>query len=71
MLPILVLVTVVTGALRGLVTAAGYEYQAEKYEIRLSGLLRYSEENALAAKDCDRFYLMGGECNYLLKLGSD
>lgn len=59
------------GVTVAVVTAAGYEYQAEKYELRLSGLLRYFEENGLAAEDCDRFYLMGGECNYLLKLGSD
>ncbi len=59
------------GVTVAVVTAAGYEYQTEKYELRLSGLLRYFEEHQLAAEDCDRFYLMGGECNYLLKLGPD
>jgi len=59
------------GVTVAVVTAAGYEYQTEKYELRLSGLLRYFEEHHLAAEDCDRFYLMGGECNYLLKLGPD
>lgn len=59
------------GVTVAVVTAAGYEYQTEKYELRLSGLLRYFQEHRLAAEDCDRFYLMGGECNYLLKLGPD
>lgn len=59
------------GVTVAVVTAAGYEYHTEKYELRLSGLLRYFEEHKLAPEDCDRFYLMGGECNYLLKLGPD
>jgi IMP and pyridine-specific 5'-nucleotidase len=53
------------------VTAAGYEYQTEKYELRLSGLLAYFKQMGLPAEDCERFYLFGGECNYLLSLGHD
>lgn len=53
------------------VTAAGYEYDVERYETRLSGLLAYFEEKKLPAEDCKKFYLFGGECNYLLSLGSD
>jgi len=53
------------------VTAAGYEYQSEKYELRLSGLLAYFRDRKLPTEDCERFYLFGGECNYLLRLGSD
>ena len=53
------------------VTAAGYEYKAEKYEFRLSGLLSYFKERKLHSEHCERFYLFGGECNYLLRLGSD
>lgn len=53
------------------VTAAGYEYAASKYEMRLSGLLEYFKQRKLPAKDCNRFYLFGGECNFLLNLGSD
>jgi len=59
------------GVTVAVVTAAGYEYQAEKYELRLSGLLAYFKEMELPAKDCERFYLFGGECNYLLSLGHD
>jgi len=44
------------GVTIAVVTAAGYEYQAEKYELRLSGLLAYFKD---------------GECNYLLRLGAD
>eukprot|EP00560_Eucampia_antarctica_P008411 CAMPEP_0197825108 /NCGR_PEP_ID=MMETSP1437-20131217/2243_1 /TAXON_ID=49252 ORGANISM="Eucampia antarctica, Strain CCMP1452" /NCGR_SAMPLE_ID=MMETSP1437 /ASSEMBLY_ACC=CAM_ASM_001096 /LENGTH=517 /DNA_ID=CAMNT_0043424975 /DNA_START=301 /DNA_END=1854 /DNA_ORIENTATION=- len=59
------------GVTLAVVTAAGYEYQAEKYEVRLSGLLSYFKEKELPPKDCERFYLFGGECNYLLNLGHD
>ena len=54
-----------------MVTAAGYEYQAAKYELRLSGLLAYFKEKGLEADDLERFYIFGGECNYLLRLGAD
>lgn len=53
------------------VTAAGYEYNVEKYEFRLSGLLAYFKSKGLTKEECDRFYLFGGECNYLMKLGHD
>ena len=53
------------------VTAAGYEYKAEKYEFRLSGLLHYFKSKNLTNAECQRFYLFGGECNYLLRLGND
>mmetsp|Transcript_8039 Transcript_8039/g.11067 ORF Transcript_8039/g.11067 Transcript_8039/m.11067 type:complete len:584 (-) Transcript_8039:441-2192(-) len=59
------------GVTVAVVTAAGYEYNREKYELRLSGLLAYFEEQRLPKSDCERFYLFGGECNYLLCLGSD
>lgn len=52
-------------------TAAGYEYVAEKYEFRLSGLLNYFKSKNLTDDECQRFYLFGGECNYLLRLGND
>ena len=50
------------------VTAAGYEYNIEKYEYRLSGLLNYFKNKGLSKEECDRFYLFGGECNYLMKV---
>jgi len=53
------------------VTAAGYEYNTEKYEYRLSGLLHYFQSRGLSEDECHRFYLFGGECNYLLQLGPD
>lgn len=56
------------GVTVAVVTAAGYEYITEKYEYRLSGLLLYFQEKGLSEKDCQRFYLFGGECNYLLQV---
>ena len=50
------------------VTAAGYEYNVEKYEFRLSGLLAYFKSKGLTEEECNRFYLFGGECNFLLKV---
>jgi len=50
------------------VTAAGYEYQTAKYELRLSGLLSFFKAKGLPKEDCERFYLFGGECNYLLNV---
>lgn len=48
------------------VTAAGYEYNVEKYEHRLSGLLEYFRSKNMTEEECSRFYLFGGECNFLL-----
>lgn len=59
------------GVAVAIVTAAGYEYNTEKYEYRLSGLLEYFKAKQLTAEECERFFLFGGECNYLLHLGSD
>jgi len=59
------------GVTIAVVTAAGYEYQAAKYELRLSGLLAYFKEKGLKGDDLERFYIFGGECNYLLRLGAD
>ena len=55
------------------VTAAGYEYDTSKYELRLSGLLQYFKNHSykLTKKQLNCFYLFGGECNYLLRLDSD
>ena len=61
------------GVTVAVVTAAGYEYQTTKYELRLSGLLQYFKQKQplLTEDQLNRFYLFGGECNYLLRLGSD
>jgi len=59
------------GVAVAVVTAAGYEYNVDKYEFRISGLLNYFKEKKLTPEECERFYLFGGECNYLLHLGED
>mmetsp|Transcript_22648 Transcript_22648/g.48010 ORF Transcript_22648/g.48010 Transcript_22648/m.48010 type:complete len:585 (+) Transcript_22648:234-1988(+) len=61
------------GVTVAVVTAAGYEYQTAKYELRLSGLLQFFKQRQplLTEEQLNRFYLFGGECNYLLRLGSD
>ena len=59
------------GVFVAITTAAGYEYNVAKYEFRLSGLLRYFSKRGLTPQECERFYLFGGECNYLLRLGAD
>jgi len=59
------------GCYIAVVTAAGYEYQTAKYELRLTGLLAYFKDRGLDEKDLERFYIFGGECNYLMRLGSD
>eukprot|EP00527_Entomoneis_sp_CCMP2396_P009861 CAMPEP_0198137952 /NCGR_PEP_ID=MMETSP1443-20131203/1379_1 /TAXON_ID=186043 /ORGANISM="Entomoneis sp., Strain CCMP2396" /LENGTH=500 /DNA_ID=CAMNT_0043799541 /DNA_START=121 /DNA_END=1620 /DNA_ORIENTATION=+ len=59
------------GVAVAVVTAAGYEYKVDRYEHRLSGLLNYFKKQKLSAEECERFYLFGGECNYLLQLKAD
>lgn len=50
-----------------LVTAAGYAYDPSRYQWRLSGLLRYFAAHKLPAEIAARFWVLGGECNYLLQ----
>jgi len=59
------------GVIIAVVTAAGYGYDASKYEVRLDGLLACMRNDGLSSESCKRFYLMGGECNYLLRLDDD
>ncbi|KAI9224309.1 IMP-specific 5'-nucleotidase-domain-containing protein [Blastocladiella britannica] len=49
-----------------IVTAAGYE-EAERYEYRLSGLLRGFATHKLPASAATKFWVMGGEANYLFR----
>eukprot|EP00240_Pyramimonas_obovata_P004590 CAMPEP_0118940852 /NCGR_PEP_ID=MMETSP1169-20130426/32495_1 /TAXON_ID=36882 /ORGANISM="Pyramimonas obovata, Strain CCMP722" /LENGTH=398 /DNA_ID=CAMNT_0006885469 /DNA_START=467 /DNA_END=1663 /DNA_ORIENTATION=+ len=51
-----------------IVTAAGYPGEPERFEQRLAGLLQAFKETQLPPELCDRFFVMGGECNYLLRL---
>ncbi|KXN72487.1 IMP-specific 5-nucleotidase [Conidiobolus coronatus NRRL 28638] len=53
------------------VTAAGYGDETEKYEKRLSGLLKGFKESDLTPEQLERFYVFGGECNFLLQLKSN
>lgn len=59
------------GVTVAIVTAAGYEYNTEKYEFRLSGLLDYFKARGLTPEECERFFLFGGECNYLLHVSDE
>ncbi|KAJ1964510.1 IMP 5'-nucleotidase [Dipsacomyces acuminosporus] len=50
-----------------IVTAAGYGGDAERYETRLSGLLKGFERAKLTQEQVSRFYVLGGECNFLFR----
>ena len=43
------------GVAVAVVTAAGYEYQVEKYSLRLTGLLKYFKEKNLSKAECNLF----------------
>lgn len=49
-----------------LITAAGYEHDGPKYEQRLQGLLRGFSDANLSDEALNRFFVVGGECNYYL-----
>lgn len=51
-----------------IVTAAGYPGQPERFEQRMAGLLQVFRDKRLPKEVTDRFLLMGGECNYLLRV---
>lgn len=40
----------------------------EKYSFRLTGLIDFFREKGLNKEECGRFYMFGGECNYLMRL---
>lgn len=54
-----------------IVTAAGYPGEAHKFETRLAGLLEAFRALKLAPEITNRFHIMGGECNYLLRVTPD
>lgn len=67
---IALLITMMRADLRvAIVTAAGYPGDASKYEERLAGLLRAFQKYNLSEKLLERFYVLGGECNYLFHCG--
>jgi len=53
-----------------IVTAAGYPGDAGKFEQRVEGLLAAFAALDLPGNVIDKFHIMGGECNYLLRVGS-
>ncbi|KAJ2613973.1 IMP 5'-nucleotidase [Coemansia sp. RSA 1365] len=54
-----------------IVTAAGYGADAARYEQRLAGLLRGFADAGLSAAEVGRFYVLGGECNFLFRCRAD
>ncbi|GBG71702.1 hypothetical protein CBR_g9114 [Chara braunii] len=54
-----------------IVTAAGYPGEALRFERRVAGLLEAFQELQLPPRVTSLFYVMGGECNYLLRVGKD
>ena len=50
-----------------LTTAAGYGLDASKYEIRVQYLLDAFKKASLPENVVSKFYVLGGECNYLLQ----
>jgi hypothetical protein len=57
-----------SGVSVALVTAAGYGLNAAKYENRIRNLLEAFTAQGLTAEAKQRFYVIGGECNYLLQV---
>ena len=71
--PLLVRI-LVAGVRVAIVTAASYPGQPERFEARLEGLLAaasFAIEAGAPATLLDGFYVMGGQCNYLLRARVD
>jgi len=51
-----------------IVTAAGYPGQPEKFEMRVQGLLDEFKRLKLSPNITKRFHILGGECNYLVRV---
>ncbi|PSC72200.1 IMP-specific 5-nucleotidase [Micractinium conductrix] len=54
-----------------IVTAAGYPGAPERFEQRVEGLLAAFRQLQLPKHITDRFHIMGGECNYLLRVNAE
>lgn len=52
-----------------IVTAAGYPGEAQRFEQRVEGLLAAFRDLRLPDSITNRFHIVGGECNYLLRVG--
>ncbi len=55
------------GVIICVITAANYFHDGPKYEVRLQGLLRRFIKAGLSEEEINRFYIVGGECNWLLQ----
>ena len=51
-----------------IVTAAGYPGHPEKFEMRVQGLLDEFKRLELPPSVVNRFHILGGECNYLVRV---
>jgi IMP and pyridine-specific 5'-nucleotidase len=49
------------------ITAAGYGLDGSKYAVRVRGLLDRLQDDGLTAAQIESFFVLGGECNYLLR----
>ncbi|KAL8269489.1 hypothetical protein Esti_006585 [Eimeria stiedai] len=56
------------GVAVAVVTGAGYGYESAKYAERLGTLFDVFHQQQLSPKAAGRFFVMGGESNYLLRL---
>ena len=56
-----------SGVFISVVTAAGYGLDGSKYEVRLRGLIDMFVAAGLSDEEASRFYVCGGQCNYLLQ----
>lgn len=54
-----------------LVTAAGYKGKPARYEQRLQGLLDGFRDAKVSEETLSRFFVMGGECNFLFRCNAD
>ncbi|KAK9861437.1 hypothetical protein WJX84_001213 [Apatococcus fuscideae] len=57
-----------SGVYVAIVTAAGYPGEADRFEQRIEGLVNAFRRLRLPQVITDRFFVMGGECNYLLRI---
>lgn len=53
-----------------IVTAAGYPGAPHLFEQRIAGLVNAFKDRGLPPDVTDRFLMLGGECNYLLRCTS-
>jgi len=57
-----------SGIFVAVVTAAGYPGKPDRYAARFKGLLQKMKERQTSKEVYERFYCVGGECNYLFRI---